>query len=1066
MSVLRTATRPMLEEMGLDVIHGPPNSGRAPEMLARFRAALDRDPVLVVPTGDDVAGFEKQLCDQAGATLGGSISTFAALTGEITRALAADVAPPLSVAQRQALVRAAVKRAAPRLLRRSARRPGFTPALDALIAELQAALIEPAEFARMVADLDDPGFETELAAMYGAYVELRDAGGRSDPGLVATTAIAALRADPAGWGRPVFVYGFDDFGRAQLELVDALARASEVTVAVTYADRRALSVRAGLLTALEQELGGKVEPPLPFEQGYTTSPTLRHLDRNLFEAEAGRIAPDDGLRLLRSAGPRGEAEAIGVAIARLLNDGHEADEIVVVVRRPDAGGALLASVLRGLGIPVALEASAPLSTTCVGTALIALCRAAGDDTDVEALLTHLRSDPSMAPGPVDNLERRLRRGDAQSVSAAVESWQQPPRHLGRLREAGDDRARLRALARSARELAEGAHRRTAPLAGGGNDGEVPFSALELRGGVIAAELLIELAGVGELPGCEQPGLADAIEALESASVPHWRGPASGRVRILSPYRARAARARTLFVASLQDGEFPSASPLDPLLSEERRRQLGNSDLRRAEQADEERYLFHSCASRPTERLCLSWQHCDEDGGALARSPFIDEVLDLVEVDPDDPGDDLLTSRGPERAVLATDEATSPRALARALALAGWGADRSAALAGLGIGGEQAARTLGLFSGLPHPESLPGPLRAPAVLEQIAGRDVFSANSLEGWVTCSYRWFVEHELSPSGSSLRPTRCGSAASSTMRSSGSTASPRATTRCLGPATSAAGASASAPCSSRSRRSAQAPRSTAPGAPSSIAPGSRSTPSSSTSRRWRASFARTRTCSSSASAPSARSSQATRRRARRCVSAISPCAAGSTASISPPTAAAPSSATTRQARTSLRRESSRVRGRCRSSSTCSRYAACSSSIRWPGSISRWAPPTRRSARPVASPSPTTPASPSSTSYAPTASPRTSSSRRSRRLRREPSRPPPGCAQATSTVTRSTASARSTAPSSRSAASSGRSESSARRTSTATTNEPGSTTAESDRRARARCGAGARRRHRGPARG
>jgi ATP-dependent helicase/DNAse subunit B len=34
-----------------------------------------------------------------------------------------------------------------------------------------------------------------------------------------------------------------------------------------------------------------------------------------------------------------------------------------------------------------------------------------------------------------------------------------------------------------------------------------------------------------------------------------------------------------------------------------------------------------------------------------------------------------------------------------------------------------------------------------VLEEIAGRGAFSANSLEGWVTCSYRWFVEHELAP-------------------------------------------------------------------------------------------------------------------------------------------------------------------------------------------------------------------------------------------------------------------------------------------------------------------------------
>ena len=54
----------------------------------------------------------------------------------------------------------------------------------------------------------------------------------------------------------------------------------------------------------------------------------------------------------------------------------------------------------------------------------------------------------------------------------------------------------------------------------------------------------------------------------------------GRVRIMSPYRARAARARALFCLSLQDGDFPSAAPPDPLLSEERRRQIGNPDLRR------------------------------------------------------------------------------------------------------------------------------------------------------------------------------------------------------------------------------------------------------------------------------------------------------------------------------------------------------------------------------------------------------------------------------------------------------------------------------------------------------
>ena len=215
---------------------------------------------------------------------------------------------------------------------------------------------------------------------------------------------------------------------------------------------------------------------------------------------------------------------------------------------------------------------------------------------------------------------------------------------------------------------------------------------------------------------------------------------------MSPYRARAARARALFVASLQDGEFPSAAPPDPLLSEERRREIGNPDLRRADQADEERYLFHSCVSRPTERLFLSWQSCDEDGTALARSPFVDEVLDLLAPDPAAAEQRLAQIRGPERAVFAPAEATNERELARALALGGWSADRGAVLERLDVGARGAA-VEALFDGLEDPNALPGPLAVPAVLADLGARDVFSANSLEGWITCPYKWFVEHELQP-------------------------------------------------------------------------------------------------------------------------------------------------------------------------------------------------------------------------------------------------------------------------------------------------------------------------------
>ena len=253
--------------MALRVIQGPPNSGRAGEILAAFRVALDREPVLVVPTGDDVATFERELCGSGGATLGGSISTFAGLNLEVARALTVELPPALSVAQRQALIRAAIRVADPRRLRRSASRPGFAPALDRLIAELQAALISPEEMRALIAELADPGYETEICEMYAAYAGLREASGRGDAGTIAASAIGALRSDPAGWGeRPVFVYGFDDLTRAQLELVDALARAGEATVAVNYADRRALAVRAHLLGVLTEELGAEDVRQAPFDR--------------------------------------------------------------------------------------------------------------------------------------------------------------------------------------------------------------------------------------------------------------------------------------------------------------------------------------------------------------------------------------------------------------------------------------------------------------------------------------------------------------------------------------------------------------------------------------------------------------------------------------------------------------------------------------------------------------------------------------------------------------------------------------------------------------------------------
>ena len=185
--------------MPLKLIVGPPNSGRAGEVRRRLDSALDREPVLVVPTGDDAAWFERELCAGERPSLGVSIRTFGWLFEDVAAALALDAGPTLTGPQRLALLRAAISTTELRRLHRSAQRPGFAPALDSLIEELQAALISPSELAERSRELDDGAHEAELAELYGAYVALRQRSGRTDRGALADAALAALGANPSAW---------------------------------------------------------------------------------------------------------------------------------------------------------------------------------------------------------------------------------------------------------------------------------------------------------------------------------------------------------------------------------------------------------------------------------------------------------------------------------------------------------------------------------------------------------------------------------------------------------------------------------------------------------------------------------------------------------------------------------------------------------------------------------------------------------------------------------------------------------------------------------------------------
>lgn len=709
--------------MPLKLVIGPANSAKAGAVLGAFRAALRREPWLVVPTAADVAHYERELTRE-GARRGGRVATFAGLAREIAAraGYAAPVAGPL---QRERLVADAIAAARLETLAPIAATRGFLAAAVAFVAELERTLVTPQRFAAAVRDWPEasPAMR-EAAAIYDRYARALERLGRVDADLFAWRALDALRADPAAWGdTPVLLYGFDDLTPLERDAVETLARiaGAEVTVSLTYEPgRTAFAGRAATAEELRQ-LATEVEelPPLAEHYDAESRAVLHHLERSLFELEAARVAPGDAVQLLTAGGERAEVELVAAEVLRRLRDGVPAQEIAVVHRSPERVAPLVAEVFAAYGIPCSLDRRLPLPHAPLGRGLLALARCAlqAEHATPATLLAYLRT-----PGRLDRLEladrleATVRRNAIQGLAGAREEWEQAPggwplRELDRLRGAAADgfRPLLDALAREARALFAAPHRGRAAVLDPAE--EVDATALATLLDALAD--LAELAAADPRHAAEPEQLLATLEALEVRLGERAR---DGAVLVADPLAIRARRFDTVIVCGLQEGEFPSPASAEPFLSDEERRGLAMaSGLRLTPRDDalaDERYLFYACVSRPARRLVLSCRDADEDGNPALRSFFVDDVHALLS--------ELPEVHRPLSAVTWTP-AAAPTAAERARAEALGSAPRIA----------------------------PPPLGdlGPAACAALRQRDVLSAGALEAYAACPVKWLVERELQP-------------------------------------------------------------------------------------------------------------------------------------------------------------------------------------------------------------------------------------------------------------------------------------------------------------------------------
>jgi RecB family exonuclease len=713
--------------MPLTLITGPANAAKAGAVLERLRAALPRDPLLVVPTAGDVEHYQRELAG-SGIVFGAEVLTFARLVREIAARTGSE-ARPLGRVARDRVVRAAIADVPLRVLARSATTPGFAAAAAALFAELQRSLVPPARFRSALRSWAAGGgreaYADELAALYAAYRRRLERLERPDREGYAWAALDALRADPAAWGgRPVFLYGFDDLTPTERDAVETLGRHADVCVALPYEPGRvAFAGRAATVEELRPLAAEVVHLPERSEH-YAPSarPALHHLERSLFEPGPDRRPPNGAVRLLEAGGERAQAELVGAEVLELMRQGIEAPDIAVLLRGDAGAAALFAQVLAGYGIPVSHDHRVTLGRTRLGAGVLAAGRAVLPGGTAADVLTWLRT-PGRLPDPAlaDALDVRVRRGGVRSARTARGIWEErlggPP--LGRLdalaaaAEEGPE-ALLDALEAEAEAIWTAPHRRRADV----------LAAEDLADARVAADLRAAAGELRALATADPSLLGTPTELLEALGEVEVREPSavsgsSPGVLLADPLAIRARRFRAVFVCGLQDGEFPRRPVPEPFLSDDDRRAIAAAAGLRLplheDVLDRERSLFYAAVSRPEDVLFLSWRSSDEEGDPLAPSAFLDDVRALFT-------EDLWEDRGTRLLADVTwrpKEAPTPHELRRAYAAAA-----------------------------AEPE--PAPLGAPetdAVLGLLASRDTEPARGLEAFAGCGVRWLVEYLLRP-------------------------------------------------------------------------------------------------------------------------------------------------------------------------------------------------------------------------------------------------------------------------------------------------------------------------------
>jgi superfamily I DNA/RNA helicase/RecB family exonuclease len=765
---------------GALLLCGPAACGKTTMVLAAAARCHDRGRSCCIVLAPNLPACDairrRMLQSGGGLAVGTRVMTFAALAAAVLGDRGQAPAT-LSSLDRQLLLRRIIRQLAATgklpALAPVADTPGLARTIDAAIAELKRAAIEPAQLAKVAAAPK----HRDLAEIYSRYQQaLLDAGLFDTEGLM-WLARDRLLAHPSGAPgldgvRAVLADGFTDFTPTQLDMLHCASRHARVvvTLPVAQAPQRLWRWTQRTRQRLRERLEGLEE----VELDGAGAPGPAAACRMLFDADAPSAPTPESLDVISAPGPEAEVAAVARRAKQLLLAGAPAGSIAVLARSLDAYAEPIERIFAQYDLPVRRRPIALTEAPLVRfiLAVAALPRNNFAAADVMRVVRSSYFDPAaLGASPPEaklHAQRAILQGNvvqgadaypracmglqtgADDEEDAPDAAGPPPLGQTVLAELARMFVRLFELSRAAdtppgllavaRELQLA--RVVSSYSGPGRQQAVAADLRALDAFESALETLSE----------PYPPYDELVESLAAVGVAQPRSEAL--VDVLDVLDARPMRWRHVLLLGVSEGAFPHIASEGALIGETQRTDWARRGLpldSRSDLAAREMLLFYLACSRADRTLTVTFAHSDASGKAQGPSHFL---LSLA-------GGDLdrLEQVGRlERIALGqalSPVAASPReAIAHAVAGAfGNGPFAPAALRYLAASAQLPRLARGLWARSRRwtggaCDEFDGRITHPGLLSRLADEaaaKAFSAHQLNMYAQCPWRYFARYVL---------------------------------------------------------------------------------------------------------------------------------------------------------------------------------------------------------------------------------------------------------------------------------------------------------------------------------